>query len=139
MTETTLMDAPEIALATFATLHDIGVQFAIDDFGTGYSSFAYLKRFPVDVLKIDQAFVHDIDHDDESQAIVSSILSLARTLGLEAVAEGVEREEQLDALAVLGCTRAQGFLVAPALPAGEFVEALRRSASGAEPNPRQLI
>ncbi len=127
MTETTLMDAPEIALATFATLHDIGVRFAIDDFGTGYSSLAYLKRFPVDVLKIDRTFIHDIDHDDESRAIVASILGLAKTLGLEVVAEGVERPEQLDALAELGCHRAQGFLVAPALPASEFILAIQLS------------
>ena len=124
MTETTLMDAPEIALATFATLHQVGVQFAIDDFGTGYSSLAYLKRFPVDVLKIDRTFVHDIDHDEESRAIVTSILGLASTLALEVVAEGVERHEQLVALAELGCHRAQGFIVAPALPPAQFVEAL---------------
>ena len=124
MTETTLMDAPEVALATLGALRQIGVQFAIDDFGTGYSSLAYLKRFPVDVLKIDRAFVHDLDRDNESRAIVSSIIELARALSLDVVAEGVSETAQLDILAELGCERAQGWLVAPALPIDELMQLL---------------
>ena len=124
MTETTLMDAPEVALATLGALRQIGVQFAIDDFGTGYSSLAYLKRFPVDVLKIDRAFVHDLDRDNESRAIVSSIIELARALSLDVVAEGVSETAQLDILAELGCERAQGWLVAPALPSDDLMQLL---------------
>src|SRR5690606_11044764 len=110
ITETTLMDAPERALTMLDALHALGVSIAIDDFGTGYSSLAYLKRFPVDALKIDGSFVRDIVDDPGSRAIVRSIISLCDALSLAAVAEGVETEQQLAALGDIGCTRAQGFL-----------------------------
>ncbi|MGI9646105.1 MAG: sensor domain-containing protein, partial [Ilumatobacteraceae bacterium] len=120
MTETTLMDAPGVALETFAQLHAIGVQSAIDDFGTGYSSLSYLKRFPVDSVKIDRTFVEDIVTDPDSRAIVEAILRLADAMGLETVAEGVETTEQLEMLRQLGCDRVQGFLFAGALPPAEL-------------------
>jgi diguanylate cyclase (GGDEF)-like protein/PAS domain S-box-containing protein len=120
ITETTLMDAPDTALATLAALHELGVTFAIDDFGTGYSSLVYLKRFPVDAIKIDGAFVRDIVDDAGSRAIVHSVVSLCEAMSLDIVAEGIETEEQLEILRDLGCSRAQGFLVAPALPIDEF-------------------
>jgi diguanylate cyclase (GGDEF)-like protein/PAS domain S-box-containing protein len=120
MTETTLMDAPEVALETFARLQTIGVKSAIDDFGTGYSSLSYLKQFPVDCVKIDRTFVEDIVTDSNSRAIVEAILRLAEAMGLESVAEGVESHEQLKILRELGCDRAQGFLVAGALPPDEL-------------------
>jgi diguanylate cyclase (GGDEF)-like protein/PAS domain S-box-containing protein len=126
ITETTLMDAPDTALVTLDALHQHGVTIAIDDFGTGYSSLAYLKRFPVDAIKIDGGFVHDLVGDVGSRAIVQSVIGLCDALSLDAVAEGVETEEQLAALAQIGCTRAQGFLVAPALPVDQF-EALVRT------------
>ena len=125
MTETTLMDSPDIALDTFERLHDIGVQFAIDDFGTGYSSLTYLKRFPVDVVKIDRGFVADLGSDDDSREIIGSIVNLASALSLEVVAEGVETEEQLMSLHQLGCRRAQGYLVAAALSAEDLTDFLR--------------
>ncbi len=120
MTETTLMDTPDVALETFARLRSIGVQSAIDDFGTGYSSLAYLKRFPVDAVKIDRTFVEDLVSDPDSRAIVGSIMGLSGALSFQAVAEGVETIDQLRVLRDLGCVRAQGFLVAPALPPEEF-------------------
>ena len=120
MTETTLMDAPEVALETFSRLQTIGVKSAIDDFGTGYSSLSYLKQFPVDCVKIDRTFVEDIVTDSNSRAIVEAILRLAEAMGLESVAEGVESHEQLKTLRELGCDRAQGFLVAGALPPDEL-------------------
>jgi diguanylate cyclase (GGDEF)-like protein/PAS domain S-box-containing protein len=126
ITETTLMDAADTAIATLDSLHAHGVRIAIDDFGTGYSSLAYLKRFSVDDIKIDGTFVQDIVDDAGSRAIVQSIIGICEALSLDAVAERVETDAQLDALAALGCTRAQGYLVAPALPVDEF-EALVRA------------
>lgn len=121
MKEATLMNAPEVALETFSRLQSIGVKSAIDDFGTGYSSLWYLKRFPVDSVKIDRTFIDDIVTDSDSRAIVEAILRLAEAMGLESVAEGVESHEQLSILRDLGCRRAQGFLVAGALTPDQLV------------------
>ena len=120
ITETALMDDPVLALAVLDQLHALGVHLAIDDFGTGYSSLAYLKRFPVDVLKVDRSFVDGLGDDAEDTAIVTAVVSMSRALGLQVVAEGVETERQLDELRRLGCDRAQGFLFSPARPADEF-------------------
>ncbi len=124
MTETTLMDAPDVVLETFERLHGIGVEFAIDDFGTGYSSLVYLKRYPVDALKIDRSFVGDVDSDTDSRAIVESIVGLGHALSLPLIAEGIETEQQLDILRMLGCERGQGYLVSPAVPAERLAEML---------------
>ncbi len=125
VTETTVMDDPEVSSEALRQLRDLGVLIAIDDFGTGYSSLAYLKRLPVDIIKIDRSFVDGLGSDGDDTAIVAAILSLAQTLNLLTVAEGVETEVQLHALQELGCDRAQGFLWSKAVPEGEIRGMLR--------------
>lgn len=115
ITEGTLMEPASID--ALRELHDLGVQVAIDDFGTGYSSLYYLKRFPVDIVKIDRSFVDGLGHDPDDEAIVSAVLGLGHALGLLVVAEGVENETQMQALSALGCDSAQGFLISRPLPA----------------------
>ena len=110
ITESVLMDDPEAVLEILVRLKELGVGLAIDDFGTGYSSLAYLQRFPVDVIKIDRAFIDGLDGDTGKQAIVSAVLGLARALNLVTVAEGVECSAQLARLAALGCELGQGYL-----------------------------
>ena len=112
VTETALMRDTERALAALHALKGLGVGLAIDDFGTGYSSLSYLQRFPVDVLKIDKAFVDRVADGGSEVALARTIIALGRTLGLRTVAEGVETEAQRAALAALGCTLGQGYLFA---------------------------
>ena len=114
VTESALMDSAT-ALGTLQALHALGVSLALDDFGTGYSSFTYLKRFPVDALKIDRSFVQGLGVDADDEAIVASVVSLARSVGKSVTAEGVETPAQLRALRALGVDAAQGFLWSPAL------------------------
>ncbi len=116
ITETTLMHDMDETLAKLKALADMGVRLAIDDFGTGYSSLAYLKRFPVHKLKIDQSFVRDLTHDRDDAAIVAAIVGLARSMGLDILAEGVETDAQLAALTGLGCSKFQGFYFSRPLP-----------------------
>jgi EAL domain-containing protein (putative c-di-GMP-specific phosphodiesterase class I) len=96
-------------------LKDLGVKLALDDFGTGYSSLSYLKRFPIDIVKVDQTFVADLGQDSASHLIVNAVVQLAHGLGMTVVAEGVETEAQRKVLAELGCDVVPGFLYAPAL------------------------
>ena len=111
------MDDVEESEAILTELHHLGVQLAIDDFGTGFSSLAYLKRFPVQILKIDRTFVDGVGVDPDDTSIVSSIIGLARTLNLDVVAEGIEDATQVGELLRLGCDRGQGFhLARPAPP-----------------------
>ena len=110
ITEGTVMETAEAAIATLNELKQLGVRLAIDDFGTGYSSLAYLKRFPIDRLKIDRSFVMDIEVDASDAAIAGSVIALADALGLEVVAEGVETAGQLDFLRRHGCGAGQGYL-----------------------------
>ena len=124
ITESELMDDVEGSSATLEQLRGLGVHLAVDDFGTGYSSLSYLKRFPVDRLKVDRSFVDGLGTDPEDTAIVTAIVRLAHSLGLEATAEGVETEAQRSALAALGCDRAQGYLLARPLPADEVLAVL---------------
>ena len=124
VTETTAMEDVESSLATLGELSELGVRVSIDDFGTGYSSLASLQRFPVDILKIDRSFVRDLGHDPGARAIIETILSLAATLGLDTIAEGVETEEQMAALRELGCHRAQGYLFAYPQPAQMLLTAI---------------
>ncbi len=125
LTESLVMANPDESIAVLNEISALGIQIAVDDFGTGYSSLAYLKRLPLDKLKIDKAFVRDIVIDADDQAIVRSIIALAKALDLEVVAEGVESQAQRELLIELGCHQAQGFLFSPALPAIETTQLLR--------------
>jgi diguanylate cyclase (GGDEF)-like protein len=120
ITESALMDDVERSLETLGRLRDLGVTLAVDDFGTGYSSLTYLKRLPVDVLKIDGSFVDGLGREAEDSAIVAAIVTLAATLGQQAIAEGVETALQLGELQRLGCPLAQGFLFSRAVPADDL-------------------
>ena len=117
ITESVLMEEVEATAETLHALKRLGVHLAVDDFGTGYSSLSYLKRFPVDLLKIDRSFIDGLGTDPEDGAIVLAIVSLAQALRLEVVAEGVEHFHQLEALHRLGCDAVQGFLLARPAPA----------------------
>ena len=120
ITESVLMDDAPTAARIFAELRALGVHLVVDDFGTGYSSLAYLQAFPVEMLKIDRSFVQGLDEDDSSEAIVRAIISLAGSLKLRVVAEGVERSSQLARLEQLGCDAFQGYLCSPARPPTEL-------------------
>ncbi|HEY0142702.1 MAG TPA: EAL domain-containing protein [Thermoanaerobaculia bacterium] len=117
ITETVAMENVELTMRTLAALRSTGVTIAIDDFGTGHSSLSYLKRFPIDALKIDRAFVQDLPDGVEDAAIVKSVIQLARGLNLRVVAEGVETPEQLAFLRAHHCGEVQGFLFSQPLPA----------------------
>jgi len=119
ITESVLMEEAHAPMTVLASLREYGLGLMLDDFGTGYSSLAYLKRFPLDVLKIDRSFVAGLGRDEEDSAIVSAIVKMAHALGLTVVAEGVERPEQLERLRELGCDRVQGRLIAKPMPAAE--------------------
>jgi len=120
LTETVLMRRVESANAVLRALKGIGVRLAVDDFGTGYSSLSYLKKFPIDTLKIDQSFVRDISTDPDDAAIVTAIITMARSLKKCVVAEGVETEEQLQFLQAHGCEEAQGYYFSEPLNAKRF-------------------
>ncbi|WP_151634022.1 putative bifunctional diguanylate cyclase/phosphodiesterase [Noviherbaspirillum aerium] len=122
LTEGMLMSDVDLAEKRLAQLKRLGVHLSIDDFGTGYSSLAYLKRFPIDVLKIDRSFVKDLSNEDNSKAIVMAIITLAKAMKLHVVAEGVELLEQEEYLRKACCDRIQGYLVSAPLPALEFKE-----------------
>jgi diguanylate cyclase (GGDEF)-like protein len=117
VTETAAMENAEDAIRALKTLKDLGVAIAIDDFGTGYSSLAYLRRFPIDRIKIDRAFIHNLETEESDVEIVKAIISLAKTMRLSVLAEGVETKGQWELLRRLGCDCAQGFLFGRPKPA----------------------
>ncbi|MCC2664963.1 MAG: domain S-box/diguanylate cyclase protein [Geminicoccaceae bacterium] len=115
-----MLDNSEVAMNSLRRLHQLGVSFSLDDFGTGYSSLAYVKRLPIQRLKIDQSFVHRLGQDGQDEAIVRAVIDLGHSLNLKVTAEGVETAEQLARLHQLGCDEAQGDLISPPLPAEDF-------------------
>jgi len=129
LTESQLLDNVESVIATFQQLRDLGVKLAIDDFGTGYSSLSYLKRFPVDYVKIDQAFIRGLSPGSEDAAITRAIIVMAHSLELKVVAEGVETQAQMDFLKAQRCDEIQGFLISKPVEAGAFARLLREHAA----------
>jgi len=124
ITESTAMHNAEQTLAILIRLKEMGIRISIDDFGTGYSSLSYLKRFPIDTVKIDQNFVRDLAHDASDAAIITAVISLAKALELEVVAEGVETQEQLAFLRREQCGMVQGFLHSRPMSAEDFERTL---------------
>ena len=126
LTEGMLLDDVEETIATMNVLSEIGIQFSMDDFGTGYSSLQYLKRLPLDQLKIDQSFVRDIVTDSSDKAIVRTIIVMAQSLGISVIAEGVETEENRQFLMDNGCIHYQGYLFGRPMPIEQFEASLRQ-------------
>jgi EAL domain-containing protein (putative c-di-GMP-specific phosphodiesterase class I) len=117
ITESILLDATANVTAVLTALRHLGVRISLDDFGTGYSSLSYLRKFRFDKIKIDRAFVSEIETDPESQAIMETLIGLAKNLNMSLVVEGVETDGQLQALRNRGCTEVQGFFIARPAPA----------------------
>jgi len=126
LTESAVMTEPEVSITILEQLSQMGVLVSVDDFGTGYSSMSYLRRFPVDKLKIDRGFISELTSRPDDASIVRAIVSLAHSLRLKVVAEGVETREQLELLQSLGCDQCQGYYFSPALPATEFASLIQR-------------
>ncbi|MEP6623505.1 MAG: GGDEF domain-containing phosphodiesterase, partial [Acidimicrobiia bacterium] len=132
LTESTLMENPASAAALLTQLKGLGVNIAIDDFGTGYSSLAYLRRFPVDAVKIDRAFVDDLDREDTAEeTLIAAIVAMAGALEVETIAEGVETEAQHERLRALGCDEAQGYLFSRPASADQIPAIVARLNAGA--------
>jgi diguanylate cyclase (GGDEF)-like protein/PAS domain S-box-containing protein len=120
ITESTAMQSPDASIRTLYDLKKLGIRISLDDFGTGHSSLAYLKRFPIDTLKIDQSFVRDITRDPDTAAIVTAIIAMGHSLRLKVIAEGVEFTDQATFLKRCSCDQMQGFLINAPMPAAEF-------------------
>ena len=120
LTESSVMADIERNILTLRDLKSLGIQLSVDDFGTGHSSLAYLKRFPIDTLKIDRSFVRDIAINQDDASIVSSIISLAHNLKLNVIAEGLETESQMDILREQGCNEMQGYYFCKPLPSDQI-------------------
>lgn len=120
ITESTAMQSPDASIRTLYDLKKLGIRISLDDFGTGHSSLAYLKRFPIDTLKIDQSFVRDIIRDPDTAAIVTAIIAMGHSLRLKVIAEGVEFTDQATFLKRCSCDQMQGFLINAPMPAAEF-------------------
>ena len=124
ITESVMIDDVELAIERLGALRELGVRIAVDDFGTGQSSLSYIRRLPIDILKIDKRFIDSVDADDTDGKLTAAIIGLARLLGLDCVAEGVERPAQHERLKELGCEYAQGFLLARPMTAAALSERL---------------
>ena len=124
ITESLLLNDTEQNIALLHRLHDLGIRLALDDFGTGYSSLSYLKKFPFDLLKIDQSFVRGLPDNQEDAAIVDSIITMGHKLGMKVIAEGVETNEQSALLRWLDCNLVQGYLIGRPLPTAQVEKLL---------------
>lgn len=124
ITESAVMENPEIVILMLKELKELGVQLSIDDFGTGYSSLSYLHRFPIDTLKVDRSFVSTMEEGSENGEMVRTVISLAKTLGMDVVAEGIETVHQLHQLRVLKCEYGQGYLFSRPIPIDDAAELL---------------
>jgi EAL domain-containing protein (putative c-di-GMP-specific phosphodiesterase class I) len=133
LTETFLLQDSKSTTAVLHALKDLGVELALDDFGTGFSSLSHLKRFPIDVLKIDQSFVRDIATDADDASIVSAVISMGKSLQMRVVAEGVETREQLAFLQQQRCPEGQGYYFSRPVAAAEFTQLFARSVGSALP------
>jgi EAL domain-containing protein (putative c-di-GMP-specific phosphodiesterase class I) len=133
ITESVLMRDTDRALKVLSELRQIGIKVSIDDFGTGYSSLNYLKRLPLDKLKIDQSFIRDLPRDANDVAITQAIIAISSKLGLAVIAEGVETREQYEFLRNNGCNQIQGFYFSRPRPPAEIIDEFRSGASGAPP------
>jgi EAL domain-containing protein (putative c-di-GMP-specific phosphodiesterase class I) len=129
LTEAALMHNPQMTVAVLRELRDIGIRIAVDDFGTGLSSLDYLRRFPLDSLKIDQSFVHGVCSNPEDAKIVSAVINLGRSFNLRVIAEGIETRAQFLALRNLDCAEGQGHYFRMPIAAGEFTELLQSDLS----------
>jgi EAL domain-containing protein (putative c-di-GMP-specific phosphodiesterase class I) len=127
ITETMIMSDVKESIGVLQSLRDVGVTIAIDDFGTGFSSLSYLKDFPADHLKIDRAFVQNLPFSKNEANIARHIIELAHSLGLKVIAEGVERNDQMEFLKTLGCDEIQGYLISAPLPAEEVLELINEN------------
>jgi EAL domain-containing protein (putative c-di-GMP-specific phosphodiesterase class I) len=124
LTESIAMQNVEVTIKILNEISKAGIKLSIDDFGTGYSSLAYLKRYPINKLKIDKSFVNDITTDSDDAAIVNTIVAMAHNLRLNVIAEGVETAEQTEFLKKIGCEEVQGFLFAKPMPYSRLEELL---------------
>ena len=129
ITESALAQRPDEALEVLRRLKRLGLRLAIDDFGTGYSSLAHLKRFPIDLLKIDQSFIRDIPHSTDGMAISRAVIAMGQNMGLMVLAEGVETPEQLEFLRQHGCDFYQGYLRSKPVQAADFERLLQEDAA----------
>ena len=120
LTESMVMQDVNSTLSTLRSLKKLGLSISLDDFGTGYSSLSYLRRFPIDELKIDKSFVNDIHTDPDDAAIASAVIAMGLSLGLNVVAEGVERQEQIQLLRDMRCSQVQGYYFARPMDAQSF-------------------
>ena len=130
LTESSLIQHAESTALALQALKDLGVQVAIDDFGTGYSSLSYLRKFPINVLKVDQSFVHEISADPAGNSIVCAVISMGRSLGHRVVAEGVETQEQLAFLRAQQCGEGQGYYFSRPLGPEQFVKLVETGLPG---------
>jgi EAL domain-containing protein (putative c-di-GMP-specific phosphodiesterase class I) len=140
VTETVLMADPVVAATALAHIRDLGVRVALDDFGSGYSSLSHLRRFPIDIVKIDKSFVDDVAHEGAESAIARGIIELGRAMRIQTVAEGIEVDEQAEILRTLGCELGQGFFFARPLAPDAWAGLLRSDlANGNDGGPAAIM